>query len=511
MIRFVVVEDEVKVLEGVSALVEKLSPLYKVVGKAQNGRDGMALVEASSPDVVITDIKMPGMDGLDMLRALRAGGARCRFIILSGHADFQFAQEAIKLGSVDYLLKPVRVSDLKRTLEGVQEEMSRAGARTVPVLDSYPLSQILYRAASENEPAHALFLDELRRRLGGDHRFAALLLHSDHALPVTDRSVFADVVRGVLGRSRIGTHCIVGFDEANEQLLLLADKAPGALGECVEQVWRQCGDRLGEQTVFCFESFNDAGRFPEVFRELQEVAGWGISFPPGTLLSRALIQETAFQKLEYPLDIESALFQRISSGKLDGVEQDLDRLVRWLQRERYNCVDLRETMLSLLSTLLYAIRKVSYSVYAEISQMEIDDCIRRTNSVEAYANILLNAVNQFRFYNRGLYDCKNPVICNVLRIIEAEYNKNISLEIIAGRLNLTVEYLSTLFKREIGVRFTVFLTQYRIDRAKELMARPNTKIYLVAQQAGYNDTTYFCKVFKRVTGLSPKDYMNSVS
>jgi YesN/AraC family two-component response regulator len=511
LITVVVIEDELKVLEGVSTLIGKLNPHFEVIGKAQNGNAGVDLVLASNPDVVITDIKMPEKDGLEMIRELRKMGVRSQFVILTGHADFQFARQALQLGSVEYLLKPLKVADLKRTLGMIEETINSAEVQSMPLLENYSLNRVLFSVASEGNRVQTLFVDELRRRFPHDETFCNFLIHSDHTIPADQKKKMNDIVQNILDTLDSTIYCDVDFDAENEMLYFIVGKQRKDISPHITRIWRRCGELTGDDGTFCLEYFDDIERFAAVFSEMRETIRWGISFPPRTLLSGSMVKETDFVRLAYPRDIEQMLFQKISSGKLDDISQYMNMLASYLQKERYYPADLREAMFSVMSALMYAIRKVSYGIYLEINKIEIDEYIRKTNSVEAFTRVLLGVITRFTQYSRSLHECSSPLICNVLRIIEAEYNKNISLEIIADRLNLTVEYLSSLFKKEIGMGFIAYLTQFRIDRAKELLIKPNIKISTVAEQAGYNDTTYFCKVFKRVTGLSPKDYMNSVN
>ena len=108
--RIVIVEDEIRIREGISKLLGKIDPSYEIVGEAENGRAGLELVKAARPDLVITDIKMPEMDGLQMLEELHKDGLLIKAIVLSAYSEFAYAQQAIHLGVSEYILKPDRKS-----------------------------------------------------------------------------------------------------------------------------------------------------------------------------------------------------------------------------------------------------------------------------------------------------------------------------------------------------------------------------------------------------------------
>ena len=122
MKKIIIVEDEFRIRNGLSTLINKLDMGCKVIGEAENGFEGLKMISDMEPEVVITDIKMPKMDGLSMIRQAKEMGASCDFIILSGYAEFEYAQQGIQLGVMDYLLKPASVSDVKELLNKLNEE-----------------------------------------------------------------------------------------------------------------------------------------------------------------------------------------------------------------------------------------------------------------------------------------------------------------------------------------------------------------------------------------------------
>ncbi len=120
----IVVEDEFRIRDGLSRLIQRLNMGVKVIGEAENGLEGLKMIQDLQPDIVITDIRMPKIEGLEMIRKAREMNIGCTFIILSGYAEFRYAQTAISYGVTDYLLKPVTISDVKKLLEKLnpQEE-----------------------------------------------------------------------------------------------------------------------------------------------------------------------------------------------------------------------------------------------------------------------------------------------------------------------------------------------------------------------------------------------------
>ena len=121
--KIAVIEDEKPIREGLVHILNKISPEYQVVGSAKNGAEGLILLEEEMPDLIMLDIQMPDMDGLQMLKEARARGIYTKVIILTAYSDFSYAKKAIELGIENYLLKPVNLTELKKTLEKIKEEL----------------------------------------------------------------------------------------------------------------------------------------------------------------------------------------------------------------------------------------------------------------------------------------------------------------------------------------------------------------------------------------------------
>ena len=122
--KIVIVEDEIRIREGLMKLLERIDQNYQVVGEAENGKAGLELILESKPDLVITDVQMPIMDGLEMLRCLQEKQPLPKVIILSAYSEFSYAQQAIKLGVSEYLIKPIIINELTQSLRSIEQQLA---------------------------------------------------------------------------------------------------------------------------------------------------------------------------------------------------------------------------------------------------------------------------------------------------------------------------------------------------------------------------------------------------
>ena len=123
--RIAVVEDEALIREGMAKILARINPEYELIGTARDGQEGYELILEKTPDLVILDIQMPKMNGLEMLKKIREKNIECRFLVLTAYSDFNYAKQAIELGIENYLLKPIKIAELKKALYQIEEKLSR--------------------------------------------------------------------------------------------------------------------------------------------------------------------------------------------------------------------------------------------------------------------------------------------------------------------------------------------------------------------------------------------------
>ena len=190
--KIIIVEDERKSLMGLTALISQLEERWNIVGTAGNGEDGTRLIAREQPDVVITDVMMEQMDGLEMMEAVRNQGNECKFIVLSGFADFKFAQKAIQLGSVDYLLKPVTKKTLREVLERVEQKIREEKHQIRP--STFSEQELWERLYSVPEDAAESYRRELETRMAGRGVYL-LMLKGDTGFTVSEEKKWKEIMK----------------------------------------------------------------------------------------------------------------------------------------------------------------------------------------------------------------------------------------------------------------------------------------------------------------------------
>lgn len=500
--KILVVEDEWKTLNGISNLIAEIGGEYELAGQARSGEEGVRMAMDLKPDIMITDIRMNGMTGLEMIKALNEKNLVCRYIILSGYAEFQYAKEAITLGSMDYLLKPITKEILEESLRKVKlaiEEESRKISTS-----SMNTEQILERALFMQGFAGSKFEAEWIKRFPSGEMNFLLLIRGENRVVQADWEHILREIRRELPE----TEAYASRETRNKENYVLLRNAGEEAAEKLGPAVRRCRE-VNPYLVFAGICVQDPGEIKSRRERLLDMTNWNLSVSGPVVLTEDVVSRIETHKFSYPAELERKIITCISEGHIAPVADYLDEFLRFLREKVYSYTDIREALICLTAAILYAVRKASYGLYENISNLNILEWVRDSLFLEHYPQLILNVLMQYEQYTKNLRSGNHPIINKVLKIMDREYKNDLPLDEMALRMNVTPEYLSTLFMKELGIKYTTYRAQIRIDVAKGLLSEGKLKIYEVAEESGFPDVKYFTKVFKKYTGVSPGEYVRT--
>lgn len=526
MKKVLIADDELLVRVGLKSTIPWEENGFMVVGEAKNGKEAMELFEKFDPDILVTDIRMPIMNGLELIQEMKARKSKLKAVILTHYDDFSYAKEAIKLGASEYILK----SDLNQdTFLAVLNKLS---SDRVPFKDSYA-GEIPEKVKSEDN-AEIL----LKRLALGDYK---------------SRQELNSMVK------EFGLYFANGFCMAAAVKIFVSDineTAYGPEGETlvklIENVSNQVLDNGFISRVFCYtggeiiylfnaEGIKDSKKLGETIKNQLGVlkknvaqfldaelsvglSSAGVScerIPELLEEARTAQQQCFFERFGI------AVFQPEAAGKkADCPKINLDTLrnyIKTVEESRLN-----EYIDSVFGELL-TLRNIShvkevfidFLSYAKIFASELNlknepafneqklsyrnfDKMHNYEMAKKYiADIYRELLHQTDGNRSARY---SYVINKSIDYIRKNYDKNISLIDVADCVQISKSYLSLLFKQETGINFSSFLTNYRIEKSKKFLKESNCKIYEIAEKVGFDNPYYFSKVFKEVTGTSCKEF-----
>jgi two-component system response regulator YesN len=465
------VEDEVFVREAIRDTMNWEHHGFSVVGEAGNGKEALTAILKLKPDVVIADIAMPGMDGIELLKETRKAGIRSRFIMLTALSHFDYARDALQYGAFNYLLKlslndDVLLENLERIKGELLEELSIAGEALYPYYHRI-WSGICGSAASGDE-------DQIGTITAAE-RFRSLRL-----------DIFT-----VLSGSTPATADQISIQ--TEEYLLVQPFIEGGL-----------------TTFFCWSSQKKVGH---VSRKL--------NCPFGMVVGSSLTQ--LFQDWRSALNQlnadwygckEESVKERHELPAIAELEAELIRCFE--ERDEHKCAEvialiwgsMEITAFShievkmLASHLLYMLAMLG-GLKSE-DRCEITSAISHESLLVYVQQAIHEQIRQMKEENISYTD--HPEVNRVIQYMLGHFKENIKVADLARLVSINVDYLSTVFGKKTGLTPIAYLQNIRIEQAKRLLLHSKLNVEEIAYQTGFSDNAYFIKVFKRVIGQTPSSF-----
>lgn len=492
---FVLVDDEMRTLQGLRAMIETNWPQYSVVYCALDGESALAYIGENPVDVLITDIQMPGMNGTDLIIRVHEQFPAISIIALSAYSDFSYVRRALLHGALDYLLKPCDLENLRAVLDqALSKAQHKKNSESTAGLARYrALSGHIDPPAELGEPflVSALRLsnstDEERRQSIARDVLAILGTHSivlpqnGYLLIVTPG---AKPGEGLFERLK---SCVAFQNRANSRQVLLSVShaiTPAELFPCE----RSCVDMLR------FLGFNQIGAF---------------------LYYDNYVRLTSSQRTFYIddyFDIPRMVHMVI------GLEQNaLEAYIRktWEEILSRYAVFLPEVIKAHVTKLLLEMEAVVGQYFSEVRIMVPEGWLSLPSLVESATNMsqLENRFIQLAL-SFNLNNARGPklpqYVLDAIRYIDENYARPITLHEIAQNVYINNWYLSAQFSKYMKLSLNEYINKVRINHAMQLLKSGNMRIYQVSSEVGFSDPAYFSAVFRRFTGVTPKEYQKNI-
>ncbi|WP_276355475.1 response regulator [Cohnella caldifontis] len=508
MTKLLVVDDEQIEREGLVAILRRgISGLD--IEQAKNGKVAVSVAERFRPDLVLMDIKMPGMNGLEAIERIGAADPDVKFIMVTAYDTFDFARQAIKLGVKDYLLKPSKAADIvdtvsrvlreieaeKRTREASRQQ-SNALRKVLPVVETDIVTQLLF------DHVHDVHLDELVGLLGvstENEKFAMVVL-TPSGSEQSYLSVKAKVRR--MGIGWIGA--LYG-----RQIPIIAFRDPG-------QSFRSQAVAAARELLAAAPSGEGQGWFVGIGNACASLDQIRRSYREAQI---AAIEPTLPVKYRLYADMpalgpvregrearqwEKRFVEKIRLGLWNEVRADVLEFIRRCENEGADLLLSQQRALELLWLVSRMMAELGMEAEKPLFSFRSQDY----RQLRAEAGLLLDRMRQaFEEHQAGI----GPDAIRRIRQYIAEHShEDISLEAIGKRVGLSPFYISKMFKDQFGVNYIDFLTECRIEKAKKLMADPGKSLKEITFEVGYNDPNYFSKVFKKTCEVSPTEYRKAL-
>ncbi|MGC6587843.1 response regulator [Paenibacillus sp. Dod16] len=520
-----IIDDIKSVVDGLTAMNWEEQGI-RVAGVSSNGEEGLKLINGLRPDLVITDIRMPIMDGLSMLRLLLEENPNCKVILISGYADFEYAQQAVQLGAFDFVVKPFTEEDmmsavLRAKAEVMEERSKRISLRemenklreSMPALrQEYFTLLVSHRTSWEEASERWEFLNiEL-----DPHGFVVMLIEIDRFREqVAEQSVKEmELIRFSLLNIMQETlahyaHSVLFRARHDQYLAVLNVSGPSSPIEIAEQCCRNI-ERFTKFTV----SIGVGGRveeisgLPDSYRQAHRALSHHLFTEGNAAIMHDDIHQSGRQE-PLALEYKDELLLALRSGNAVRTDGILSEISEALQKRisRQN----PDYLLSLYDELAAsAIR----TLYEMVPYSEIQPMIQKFRTVQGTAGLPLASLQRHlhalctegaELVRRNSLSEGQKVIYNAIGYIKGRLSEDITVGECAAYVHLSASYFSSLFKQVTGMTVTQFITSERIQKARLLLVE-GAQVQEVAAAVGYEERRYFSEMFKKITGQTPSDF-----
>lgn len=496
MKKVMLVEDEELILQGIFNIIDWNALGLEVVHMAHNGQEALEMWEKEPVDIVVSDITMPVMDGLTLLRVLREKEEKVRFIILSGYDEFEYARTAIRLGVESYILKPINEEELERQLKETVEKLDEMYKEKIKYIDEK--TQWMHFLSGKTEA-------------GGYAEYAGIL-----DIPSQTERFYAAVMKwrlDELKENRI-TDVIVTLKKQepglrlvhllpDSLLMILVD--PGLDEEQALEYFSGIQNRI--ESEFGIFTFICVGPAFEQFEQLPEVYG-------------AAMKMQKYLMIEgYGSCISLRQVQERKSGDINIDEDQLRKLI--LKKEKESAVGYLEDLfinnvrkdvsvsaiyqMAVKTAMLLEDIKKEYKLESEKLHdlPELVETIYRSDDIFGIKTVFIAEIIEIIARLHEENSQYTPVVRQIIAEVQNNYKEDMNLKTLAYKYHMNASYLGQIFQKEVGSSFAQFLSNTKNGIAKDLILNTNMKINDIAREVGYPDTSYFYRKFKQCYGVSP--------
>ncbi|QGQ98321.1 response regulator [Paenibacillus psychroresistens] len=528
MFKVLVVDDELWIRRGIIQSIEWKSLGLELVGEAADGDEAFEMAHMLKPDIIIMDMRMPGMDGVELLRALNQSTPDAVILVCSGFSDFEYTREAIVNRAFDYLLKPIKDDDMNQAITRAISEVERR--RLVHEKESHVsasfvmsktalLKEVIY---SEREISSVHYSDEMFKNLLDANRKAICVCYVEPVEKQTDIKPDHGQLTNYL-KEKIMLH-LSELGIVHETIVNLAENEVVILLYGDEDLMRKSSLKSTIQKLL---QETASGCSVKISAGISEILQKGSSFQPNKLYKEAskalrmkrISDEAAVIFYEpkfaidlpngYPAEKENNLLYLLTMGNTKEAGNVFDEMFNSVLKENRTVYEMQKDLIILVGS----IEKILHSAGSGLETIcgrSYDLLIREITSLmdglaaSALVGSLIDKAGAY--FNQINKKDGKKVIVDIIKDLMEHYSEQISLNHYARKYHLNPDYLSRLFKEESHKNFIDYVKEIRVERAKALLIKDVNRNYEIAEMVGYDDYRYFSQVFKKMTGMTLSEY-----
>ena len=528
MYRILIADDEGIMLESIKNIIMKSFPEEFEVSTAKTGRSAIEQAEFLHPDIVFMDIHMPGINGIQAMQEIRKFNQTALFYVITAYDKFDYAKDAIEIGVERYLTKPVSkatvIEVVREAMQKVEQMRQKRSEQLkvqekletiVPVVENGFVSNILIQTNWKDMEYYRQLLDITEEngyvcvfQFGTQMEDGKLVSPVGASVQAQD---FSDEFRAIL---KSYLHCLIGNVISDRIVVAVPcgkDQNAYETRVAVIEQMRQIVARLEQRLPMKFRAGIGRIRPLEELRASYQEAVLALQENEGHIVHTDDVSGHGYYEGEYPAETERRMFVLLDRGDVEGMRIQANSFYDWMVEQYPGSRD--NIRLKVLEYVLRAERdafKVGAVNYGFSFRENYLTEVMRFDDYEQLRAWFLEKMNAACSRIRDRQEEQSEtVVSKAMLFLNENYRKDISLDDVSREVNVSPYYFSKLFKEESGRNFIEYLTDLRMEHAKDLLAAGSLSVKEISQESGYADPNYFSRIFKKHTGMTPREYRDS--
>lgn len=484
------VEDEIYALKALQQKIMDLEEDYTIAGTADNGVTALEEITVRHPDIVLTDIRMPDMDGLTLIARLKEAGCGSLPIIISGYQDFEYAKQAIRLGAFDYLLKPVNPAELKTCLKNCVSKLEKKRKNIVSFLIGEETLDFEY--SQEENSITLLYIIVANPLTSVENPLHPNVLYLPNAQA---EQIFKQYHACQFQR------CYDGFFSNEKVFLISGDKKSDTLLEASLPHFIRALQEETQRFVTIYYTRASRSDLPTSIRRCRNYAVQNVVIGQNTIASTVTGPPSVKGNLQETTELFSLM---ISQSQFNLLRSNIDRLFQTWGSESRTLTAVSEDMLFIINLLK---RKYASRKNLDVSSHSLlENIISFSTNTEELAENFYNLLVVLFSNSEPENHSPDELVESLVSYFHEHLSSNITLQDLEELTGFSKVYICRVFKKVKNTTPIDYVTRLKIAQAKDMLLEfPGLSLREIADSLGFNDVYYFSKVFKRITGHSPSE------
>lgn len=517
MYTYLIVDDELLTRQGTIKKLDALHEQITCIGEAENGMEALEKIKSCNPDIIITDMNMPIMDGTQLLPQITDQYPDKPIIVISSYKDFEYMYQALKANTVDYILKPFGKQEIQSCIlraihqlessSSVKQQLLSSESQCEEAQYQYDI-QLLKNILLGYHTTSTRLISKQLQYINDTHKFLLITLHSTDCLDETDLQNF-------LSENDFGDLAVCLQNENTMNLAFLILFVPESpllrtqdfCKQIIQQLFFRYDQELQSLVAGISKEHEDLCELNDAFTETVTALN---SLHPQAEFNYCFYSEVTAETVPMNWAKENEFLFRLESGMTTQVTQ--------LLKELFDLFSTSNESLYNMKYYFFQLTNQAQSIMAQyIEQVNPDSA---SLSMQNILNTMFTLEELQKYYTQFfgniteiLKECSvystDDTIEKVKIYVQKNYKNNLTVEFVSSLLFMNRSYLSHLFKEKTGEKFVDYLNDIRIEKAKDLLAKSDKKMYAVAKAVGYDNVKYFFRIFKKKTGMTPEQYRES--